>query len=230
MIRPFTLITMVLAAVSGAYLFAVKHRAQVLDDQLAGIAQHIQMDQARIVVLKAQWSLETAPARLSGLAGQFTALQPMKPAQLVTLAALPGLLPAAVLPAAGAPAIAAVAPAPAGAAPAARVAAALPLPLPPPPAPPQASAVPPPARLAVAAAVRAVPARPAGRAVGSSLHMASTRLAEELAPPSPLYARPGAVLAAAPRYAAPGGLASGSALGMAADLAAPQPLAPGVGN
>ncbi|HQT63357.1 MAG: hypothetical protein B7Z75_00135 [Acidocella sp. 20-57-95] len=93
MIRPLTLLTMMLAAGSGAYLFAVKHKAQVLDDQLASVAQQTRLDEQRIRVLQAQWALETAPPRLKQLAAQFTDLQPMKPAQLVTLASLETSLP-----------------------------------------------------------------------------------------------------------------------------------------
>ncbi len=94
MIRPFTLVTALLAATSGLYLFAVKHQAQVLDDQLAGIAQQAQLDGQRIRVLQAQWALETDPSQLAALAGQFTGLKPMQPAQMVTLAGLGAALPA----------------------------------------------------------------------------------------------------------------------------------------
>jgi len=95
MIRPFTFITMLLAAGSGAYLFAVKHHAQMLDDQIADISQASRLDAQRIRVLQAQWALETDPTRLQQLASQFTQLQPMQPAQLVTLAALKTSLPPA---------------------------------------------------------------------------------------------------------------------------------------
>jgi len=94
MIRPFTLITMLLAAGSGAYMFAVKHHAQILDDQIADISQGTRLDAQRIIVLQAQWALETRPTRLQQLASQFTDLQPMQPAQLITLAALKTSLPA----------------------------------------------------------------------------------------------------------------------------------------
>jgi hypothetical protein len=94
MIRPFTLISAVLFVLSGAYLFAVKHNAQVLDDEIAAKAQATQLDEQRIRVLQAQWALEADPSRLAALAAQFTALQPMKPGQLVTMAALGTSLPA----------------------------------------------------------------------------------------------------------------------------------------
>ena len=93
MIRPLTLVTALLAAGSGAYLFAVKHRAQMLDNQIAAVSEASRLDAQRIRVLEAQWALETDPTRLQQLAARFTALQPMQPAQLVTLAALRADLP-----------------------------------------------------------------------------------------------------------------------------------------
>jgi hypothetical protein len=95
MIRPITLITALLFVLSGAYLFAVKHHAQMLDDQLTATAQATRLDAQRIRVLQAQWALEVDPSRLAQLSTQFmSTLQPMKPSQLVTLAALTSALPA----------------------------------------------------------------------------------------------------------------------------------------
>ncbi|HQT47911.1 MAG TPA: hypothetical protein PLY97_11895 [Acidocella sp.] len=94
MIRPFTLISAVLFVLSGAYLFAVKQHAQVLDNEIASTAQATRLDQQRIRVLQAQWALEADPSRLQQLATQFTTLQPMQPSQLVTLASLGNALPA----------------------------------------------------------------------------------------------------------------------------------------
>ncbi|MDD2794418.1 hypothetical protein [Acidocella sp.] len=94
MIRPITLLSAILFVVSGAYLFLVKHHAQMLDDQIAAVTQATRLDQQRIRVLHAQWALEADPSRLAQLSTQFTALQPMKPSQLVTLAALGSVLPA----------------------------------------------------------------------------------------------------------------------------------------
>jgi hypothetical protein len=94
MIRPVTLIAAFMFALSGAYLFAVKHRAQVLDDQLASVTQATRLDEQRIRVLQAQWALEADPSRLAQLSAEFTNLQPMKPNQLVTLASLGSALPA----------------------------------------------------------------------------------------------------------------------------------------
>jgi len=235
MIRPFTLITMLLAAGSGAYLFGVKHRAQVLDDQLASVDQAAQLDAQRITVLQAQWALETDPTRLAALAREFSTLQPMKPAQLVTVGALRMVLPPAAVPAAPAPApkiatlAAASAPDVAGSAtlqPVLPAASALPLP---PPLAPGPDAAPPPAE----ARLLRVAAKPVGHSV---LRLAQSRAAETLPPPRPLYPpRPAsaqlAALKPAPAMAPmPVSDESGSVLGMAADMAPPQPLSQGIGN
>ncbi|MGE4482326.1 cell division protein FtsL [Acidocella sp.] len=93
-VRPFTFLTGVLFALSGAYLFVVKHHSQSLEDQLEQVAETTRQDEQAIRVLKAQWALEADPSRIAALAAQFTGLQPMKPGQLVTLASLESHLPA----------------------------------------------------------------------------------------------------------------------------------------
>ena len=95
MIRPLTLITALMFVLSGGYLFAVKHRAETLDDQLAQVNQATRLDEQRIRVLQAQWALEVDPSRLQKLSTEFTALQPMKPSQMMTLADLRAALPPA---------------------------------------------------------------------------------------------------------------------------------------
>jgi hypothetical protein len=249
MIRPFTLITMLLAALSGAYLFAVKHRAQVLDDQLAATAQESRLDAQRIRVLQAQWALEIDPTRLAQLAGQFTSLQPMQPAQLVAMASLAADLPPAGTPPPGEN--------PQGDAPGLSVSpveavAANGLPYPP-ALPPGTLKTPVTSRIMVAAAparqsmrqpvrvsAAAAPIHTAhtesqfspGR---SALHLAQTRLVEALPPPRPLPFTPATGAADNAVMSAPTMSAQlvsvkttedggGSALGMAADLAPPQPL------
>jgi hypothetical protein len=232
MIRPFTFITMMLAAISGAYLFAVKHRAQVMDDQIAQLADQSRLDDQRIRVLQAQWALEIDPTRLQQLANRFTALQPMQPAQLVTFATLQAQLPAANTPP---PANAPATPALTVAANATPAAAALPLPPPLPPAPPVGMSS---ANVAFAeSVVRSL------RDTHSSLHLAAARSVETLPPPRPLYVAPRAVMAQSSLPIAPIGAQvmsvkasaapeqnSGSLLGMAAELPPPQPLASGAEN
>jgi hypothetical protein len=95
MIRPSTVVTALMFLASGAYMFAVKHRAQTIDQQIAAVTQATRADEERIRVLNAQWALEVDPQRVKQLAAQFTTLSPMKPHQLVTLQALAAALPAA---------------------------------------------------------------------------------------------------------------------------------------
>jgi hypothetical protein len=93
-IRPFTIITGMLFVLSGATMFVVKHQSQSLEDQLSDTNDATKQDEQSIRVLQAQWALEADPSRLAQLATQFTGLQPMKPGQLMTMAALGTSLPA----------------------------------------------------------------------------------------------------------------------------------------
>ena len=240
MIRPVTLVTMMMAALSGAYLFGVKHRAQVLDDQLAAVTQASRLDDQRISVLQAQWSLEIDHNRLQSLTQKFSGLAAMKPSQLVTLAELSRALPPAgsaapednpVAPADVIPAVTAESAAPtemADAAPAAAPAAADALPLPPPPAPVMAGVM---LASAEVTAPRKRVARVSLRTVARRSHFEASELAENLVANLPA-ARPlagaevgGAKIGAANAAADAAGGQGGSLLGMAADLAPPQPLA-----
>ncbi|MDR3520229.1 MAG: hypothetical protein P4L54_01295 [Acidocella sp.] len=237
MIRPLTLLTMILAAVSGAYMFAVKHRAQVLDDQLASVAQQTRLDQERIRVLQAQWALETAPPRIKQLAAQFTDLQPVKPTQMVTLAALSSILPppSKVVPEATPaapppPVIAAAAPAPSAAAPPSTAPVAAMAQVVPPPSATLKSSTP--AKLASVVAHH-VASQPHQLSLTSrphtAPHVASTQLADNEVPhpvhsfyvaPPPAYHS-----VSSPVYhPAPSSGGDVSALAMAADLPPPRPL------
>jgi hypothetical protein len=223
MIRPFTLITMLLAALSGAYLFAVKHRAQVLDDQLAAVAQASRLDAQRIRVLQAQWALEIDPTRIGVLANHFTNLQPMKPMQLVSLTDLQENLPPPGSPAPGVNPLVAAPSMPAMNEPIAQAGPSLPLP---PELPP----------MVLASAVMPAPVHPATHvATHSALHIASTNFAANLPPPRPIRPASQVAVQSVPMGAqvmsvkavsspAPNETVAGSALGMGADLAPPQPL------
>lgn len=92
-VKPFTFITFLMFAASGAYLFAVKYELQVLGDQVSQASAATKQDEQEIRVLQAQWALEAGPSRLAELAAQFTKLQPMKPTQMVTMASLSSALP-----------------------------------------------------------------------------------------------------------------------------------------
>ena len=93
-VRPFTFLTALLFALSGAYLFVVKHQSQSLEVQMEQTAATTRQDEEAIRVLKAQWALEADPSRIASLAAKFTGLQPMRPVQLVTMASLATELPA----------------------------------------------------------------------------------------------------------------------------------------
>lgn len=93
-VRPFTFLTGLVFAFSGAYLFVVKHQSQGFEDRLGQLAQTSRADEQAIRVLKAQWALEADPSRIAALASDFTQLKPMQPSQLVTLASLASDLPA----------------------------------------------------------------------------------------------------------------------------------------
>jgi hypothetical protein len=226
MIRPFTLMTAMLAAIAGAYLFDVKHRAQVLDDQLAHVAQQSRLDQRQIQVLQAQWAQETDPTRLQQLAGNFTTLQPMRPSQLVTLADLrTDLPPAGSAAPADNPAVPMPVPvaavsasnaalSPAAPLPAAPVSAALPLP--PPPAPPLVTAslvIRPVVVHGLHVATRA--ARP------RTEHQSESLLADNLPRPRPLYSPAPAAPVPQAGVTPAADTNGGSMLGMAADLDPP---------
>jgi hypothetical protein len=224
MIRPFTLITMVLAMLSGAYLFAVKHRAQVLDDQLSAVSDQTRLDQQRIRVLQAQWSLEIDPTRLTRLAHQFTTLQPMQPAQLTTLTELASALPPPGSPAPGVNPVAPMPAMPAVPASVASVSPAAPLPLPPVAAPAALQLASAESRPASSHAQR-VAAVKQHHPIGHT-HLATDQFADNLAPPRPvrsLYPMGAQVMSV--RATAPVPEAdNGSALAMGSDLAPPQPL------
>jgi hypothetical protein len=95
MIRPLTLITAAMFLASGAYMFSVKHNAQVLDQQIAADNQQAALDGQGILVLTAQWSKDNSPDRLQQFASKYTDMSPVQPNQLVTLHDLGGMLPAA---------------------------------------------------------------------------------------------------------------------------------------
>ncbi len=98
MIRPFTLLTALVAAGAGLYLYQAKHRTQVLDGQIVTVETDIETAQTRIALLRAEWALENSPIRLADLASRYLTLVPMKPTQAVTFAGLEARLPPAAPP------------------------------------------------------------------------------------------------------------------------------------
>jgi len=112
MIRPATAFWIALAGCVGFGLYHLKHEVQALEDNLFRVNRTILAEQEAIHVLHAEWNYLNQPARLQALASRHLDLQPMKPAQLGTLADLPRrpvdpaspALPAPAAPMAAAPA------------------------------------------------------------------------------------------------------------------------------
>ncbi len=98
MIRPFTCICMLLAAGAGLYLYQTKHRAQMLDRQIAHQLKQIDQTRERVGVLKGEWALLNEPERLAELSHQHLALRTLAPTQFVALADLGNRLPAPLPP------------------------------------------------------------------------------------------------------------------------------------
>ena len=94
MIRPFTAICCVLAAVAVLYTYQSKHQVQLLDRliektliETAGLRE-----QSR--ALQAEWTLRENPERLRTFADQYLSLRPMLPSQFTALVELNAHLPA----------------------------------------------------------------------------------------------------------------------------------------
>lgn len=93
MIRPFTLVCMLLACGSGLYLYQAKHRVLMLDRQISATVQATTLARDRAGMLRTEWALLNDPERLRALADQHLQLRPMAPGQLVSLAELGSRLP-----------------------------------------------------------------------------------------------------------------------------------------
>ena len=98
MIRPFTIICMAAAFGSGMYLYGEKHRAELLDRQIAKVIHATEAARQRTGLLRADWALLNDPTRLQAMSDKYLALKPMAPGQFVQLADLPTHLPAAEAP------------------------------------------------------------------------------------------------------------------------------------
>jgi hypothetical protein len=86
---------MLLAGASGLYLYQAKHRAQLLDRQIAATMHQAELARDRSGVLRAEWMQLQDPERLAALAGRFLpTLKSTQPGQFTTLAELDNRLPA----------------------------------------------------------------------------------------------------------------------------------------
>lgn len=88
MIRPVTIICLLLFFGSGLYLYSAKHKALMLDHDIARLVKEAQETRQRAVLLNAEYDLLCAPDRLQALSAQILQLQTTAPAQFTTLADL----------------------------------------------------------------------------------------------------------------------------------------------
>ena len=93
MIRPFTLICMLLACGSGLYLYQTKHRVQLLDRAISQTVQATTAARDRAGILRTEWTLLNDLERLRVLSDQHMRLRPVAPGQFTSLADLGSRLP-----------------------------------------------------------------------------------------------------------------------------------------
>ncbi|MFN7307691.1 MAG: hypothetical protein ACK5TQ_14105 [Acetobacteraceae bacterium] len=206
MIRPLTLVSLIVAAGAGLHLYQVKHSVSMLDRELHEVNRQTKVVRERTQILRAEWALLNEPDRLRQVAQRHLALEPMAPAQFIREAELDRRLPNA-RPFAGPPSLfgpielpirapeAIMVPAPVVAAPTPQmVASPAPAPRPaavePPPRlnaaampPPAPSPAPPPAPPRITPALHVAPATPPPPAIVAS---ALGGAAGALPPPIPL--------------------------------------------
>ncbi len=89
MIRPTSLILMVLAAAAGGALFQVAFEVSALDDELAQLNRDIRADRDAIHVLRAEWSFLNQPERLEELTRRHLDLLPATGSQNARTRAVP---------------------------------------------------------------------------------------------------------------------------------------------
>ena len=82
MIRPTSLILMVLVAAASGTLFQVAFEVSELDDELAQLNRDIRADRDAIHVLRAEWSFLNQPGRLEELTRRHLDLLPTSGSQI----------------------------------------------------------------------------------------------------------------------------------------------------
>lgn len=98
MIRPFTIVCMLMAVGSGLYLYQCKHQAQVLDREISRTLKQTEAARDRIGMLRAEWAQLNEPERVAELAREHSGLQTAKPTQFIAANDLASRLPAPVAP------------------------------------------------------------------------------------------------------------------------------------
>lgn len=89
MIRPTSVVLLILAAAAGGALFHVSFEVSALDDRLGTLNHDIKSDREAIHVLRAEWSFLNQPERIEELARRHLDLTPVSGKQLTGAGALP---------------------------------------------------------------------------------------------------------------------------------------------
>jgi hypothetical protein len=89
MIRPSSIIWLVLVVIVGYAMFQVKYEVMQQEETLAQLNKDIADGHEQIRVLDAEWSYLTRPDRLQRLATRFLDLSPIAAAQITSVSALP---------------------------------------------------------------------------------------------------------------------------------------------
>ena len=89
MIRPTSLILMVLVAAASGTVFQVAFEVSELDDELAQLNRDIRADRDAIHVLRAEWSFLNQPGRLEELTRRHLDLLPTSGSQIAGTGAIP---------------------------------------------------------------------------------------------------------------------------------------------
>ncbi len=88
-------VTLIAVAIAGAvWTYQIKHEAELSAKRIAGVKAQIAAQNRKIVLLEADWAIETSPARLEKIAKRFEeqlALRPMESTQIITRYELPEL-------------------------------------------------------------------------------------------------------------------------------------------
>ena len=89
MIRPGTVLWLLLVMAVGYAMFQVKYEVMQQEDTLAHINKDIADTRDQIRVLDAEWTYLSQPNRVKQLAARYLDLSPMSAAQIVALDAIP---------------------------------------------------------------------------------------------------------------------------------------------
>ncbi|MEO1398790.1 MAG: hypothetical protein AAFU56_08000 [Pseudomonadota bacterium] len=92
--RLMDLVLVAAVLVGAIWTYQIKHEAEVLSKKRTSLEAQIAAQDRKILLLNADWALETAPARLSALAKRYSDqldLVPMESTQIATTEELPAM-------------------------------------------------------------------------------------------------------------------------------------------